>query len=116
MKIDSENRLHPWYLLAYDPVDEDKKIYGMMELDLHDIDIDTLVSVQFFNDDGKIDLQVREINQSEYKTYEAFELFPILTPYDRQDFPFKPDTCSFDWGIDFHTAAEIRFKVKFRDY
>lgn len=116
MKILSENRAHPVYIIVYDPVDEDNKIYGMMEFDLSDIDDKVDVCVKFYNDDGKIDLDIREVSQSEYETYKAFDLFPILTPYARQEFPFKPDTSSYDLGIDFHTPAETVFKVRFRDY
>ena len=116
MKIKFETRAHLRYIVVYDPVDDDNKIYGMMELDLSSIDDKVGVWVQFFNDDGIMNLEIREVSQSEYNTYKAFDLFPILTPYDRQDFPFRPDTGSFDWGIDFSTPAETRFKVRFRDY
>ncbi len=116
MMIQSKTREHPVYVVVYDPVDEDNRIYGMMEFDLSDIDDDIHVYVKFFNDDGNIDLKIREVSKSEYGTYEAFKLFPILTPYDRQEFSFRPDTSSYEWGIDFSTPAETVFKVRFRDY
>ena len=116
MKINCENRAHPVYIIVYDPVYGDNKIYGMMEFDLSSIDDKVYVYVQFFNDDGNMNLKIREVSQSEYETYKAFDLFPILTPYARQEFPFKADTSSYDWGFDFHTPAETVFKVRFRDY
>lgn len=115
-RFEPKTRAEPVYIVVYDPCDEDNKIYGMMEFDLSDIADDIHAYVKFYNDEGNIDLKIREVSQSEYETYIAFDLFPILTPYARQDFPFKPDTSSYDWGIDFHTPAETVFKVRFRDY
>ena len=102
------------YIVAYDPVDEDNKIYGIMELDTMGVRTD--ITVHFFNDESKIDLNIREITKAEFGTYVAFELFPILTPYATEYVPPREDTSSFDFGIDFGTAEATVYKVRFRDY
>ena len=93
MKIYSKDRTHPVYVIVYDSDDEDK-VYGMMKFDLSDIDDEVEVGVNFYNEDGKIDLRIREVSKSEYETYEAFKLFPILTPYARQELPSNPNSGS----------------------
>ena len=100
------------YIVAYDPVDD--KIYGVMELDTTDVDTD--IAIHFFNDDGKIGLHIREITKAEFGTYVAFELFPILTPYDKKHIPTGYNTGSFDWGINFGLDLTTIYKVRFRDY
>ena len=102
------------YLVVYDPVDENDKVYGIMKLCT--TDIKSSIELQFFNDDGRIDLLVREVTLVEWETMKAFELFPILTPYYRDPViqplaawsqpPLQPR--------DKHTVTI--FKVRFRDY
>ncbi len=104
-------------MVAFDSLDEDNKVYGIIELDTTDIDTD--MEVCFFNDEGKIDLHIREVTKSEYDTYVAFELFPILVPYSKEYVPLDTsaiDRCTIDWGIDFSTPPRTVFKVRFRDY
>ena len=102
------------YIVAYDSVDKDNKIYGIMELDTMGVRTD--IAVHFFNDESKIDLDIREINKTEFGTYVAFELFPILTPYAKEYVQPQHDSSSFFYGIDFGTEEATIYKVRFRDY
>ena len=101
------------YVVVYDSVDENNKVYGIMKLDT--VGIRTNISLQFFNDDGNIDLNVREIPKIEWETMEAFELFPILTPYYRDPIP-RPISGVVGKPTKRDKDMTTIFKVRFRDY
>jgi hypothetical protein len=103
------------YLVVYDSVDDDK-IYGIMKLGTKGIK--TGIRLQFFNDDGLIDLSIREIPRVEWETMDAFELFPILAPYYRDPVVLdrvwqKYALSAGAWKDKYKTTI---FKVRFRDY
>jgi len=101
------------FVVVYDPVDENDKVYGIMEIDTKGIR--TGIELQFFNDDSRIDLDVREIPKVEWETMKAFELFPILTPYFRDPIIQPPARWPYpDPPRDKHKKTV--FKVRFRDY
>ena len=77
-------------------------------------DIKTSIELQFFNDDGRIDLLVREVSLTEWETMKAFELFPILTPYYRDPVIQPLAAWQHSKPRDKHTVTI--FKVRFRDY
>ena len=102
------------YLVVYDPVDENDKVYGIMKLCT--TDIKTSIELQFFNDDGRIDLLVREVLLVEWETMKAFKLFPILTPYYRDPkIQLPPDWHPYAGSPKDKHKTTI-FKVRFRDY
>ena len=104
------------YLVVYDPVDENDKVYGIMKLCT--TNIRTSIELQFFNDDGRIDLLVREVLLVEWETMKAFDLFPILTPYYRD--PVIQPLAAWNHP-NLHPGNKDKhkvtiFKVRFRDY
>jgi hypothetical protein len=101
------------YLVVYDAVNEDDKIYGIMKLGTKGIK--TSIELQFFNDEGRIDLSFREVSPIEWETMKAFELFPILTPYYREPVIYPAEMWPHPLQPrDKHTVTI--FKVRFRDY
>jgi hypothetical protein len=101
------------YVVVYDSFDDDK-IYGTMKIDTKGIR--TSIELQFFNDDGRIDLSVREISKVEWETMNAFELFPILTPYHYDPKIRMPSGWHPYGGPIREKHKVVIFKVRFRDY
>jgi hypothetical protein len=102
------------YFVVYDPVDEDDKIYGILIIDTKDVK--TNIVIQFFNDEGYIDLGIREISKIEWETMKAFELFPVLTPYYRDPVTVKSRGWYPRWKTPIEKHMSTIFKVRFRDY
>lgn len=102
------------YVVVYDSFDGDK-IYGIMKIDTKGIK--TSIEFQFFNDEGRIDLSVREIPKIEWETMNAFELFPVLIPYSFDPKKQMPS----NWNPYINPSVRdkhkvVIFKVRFRDY
>jgi hypothetical protein len=71
------------YFIAYDRIDADDKIYGILRLDTLSSSSDG-IEIQFSNEIGNISLTAREISQSEWETMKEFDLFPVLHSFNKQ--------------------------------
>ena len=102
------------YYMAYDLYCSDREgsgltrdeevIYGLYKVDFTRCHY---AAVEFHNEISAIDLLMREVTQSEWETYVAFELFPVLHAYDSSTF--------YDVRQPY-TLLATTFKVRFRDY
>ncbi len=104
------------YFIAYDRVDEDDKVYGILRLDTLSSSTDG-IEIKFFNEIGQINLTARELSQSEWETMKEFGLFPVLHPFDTQR--ILRDIIQGTMGNPKQTKSQrviTQFSVRFRDY
>ncbi len=103
------------YLVAYDSVYdsrrdviEGEKICGIIKVFV--ASSTDYVFLRFYNGINENNLRTYEVSQSEWETMKAFELFPILYPYDEELSHMHATT--FESEI----YERATYKVNFHDY
>ena len=72
------------YVVMYEIGLTEEKIHGVFKLDNPERLLVEFLIFSYNKIGSRLTIFVREISQSEFETYQAFDLFPTLVPYERQ--------------------------------